>query len=375
MATTMFKNNEIIVLLGAGASVEAGIPDSNEMVHKIEHLVSNDSDTDIDRWRNFRDLYNYIRSSIFYADGLDGIFGDNVPFNIERLVNILDELHKKERHALYPFVGAWNPKLLDVAGNEFENVLAFRSAIIRILRDQWVVLPQRESAAYYAGLLKFQEEYEYPLRVFSLNYDLCVEETCGYKKVQRGFSDRKWDWRLFDETSDDPVPLLLYKLHGSVDWNFAEDGRVTYSDTPSTIKDEEVALIFGTSYKLQYVDPFLFLAYELRRWTLDAVRVIVCIGYGFNDDHINGILQQSLRQDSKRKLLAVIGPSDNETAGKEHISDQLQLKAQKDQIVVKAYGAKKFLDSALTIAELSKLFPDEEELIPELPKLPISLIN
>ena len=79
------------------------------MVHEIERLVSSDSD----EWSCFRDLYLYIRSAIFYADGLDGIFGDNVPFNIERLVNVLDELHKKERHTLYPFVGAWNPKLLD----------------------------------------------------------------------------------------------------------------------------------------------------------------------------------------------------------------------------------------------------------------------
>ena len=373
MAMNMFKNNEIIVLLGAGASVEAGIPDSNKMVHKIEHLVSNDNDTDSDEWRNFRDLYNYIRSSIFYADGLDGIFGDNVPFNIERLVNILDELHQKERHALYPFVGAWNPKLLDVAGNEFENVSNFRSAIIRILRDEWVVLPKRESAAYYAGLLKFQEEYEYPLRVFSLNYDLCVEETCGYENVQRGFFERKWDWRLFDETSDDPLPLLLYKLHGSVDWDFDDDGKVTYSDSPSAIKDKEGALIFGTSYKLQYVDPFLFLAYELRRWTLDAARVIVCIGYGFNDDHINGILQQSLRQDPARKLLAVIGPGDDSTIADEKERISKQLADREDQIVVKACGAKEFLNSALTIAELSKLFPDEEELIPELPTFSASL--
>ncbi len=369
MASTIFKRNEIIILLGAGASVEAGIPDSNKMVHEIERLVSNDSD----EWSCFRDLYRYIRSAIFYADGLDGIFGDNVPFNIERLVNVLDELHKKERHALYPFVGAWNPKLLDVAGNEFENVLKFRSAIIRILRNEWVALPEKERASYYTGLLRFQKEYEHPLRVFSLNYDLCVENTCDREKVQMGFDERTWDWRLFDETPDDPAPLILYKLHGSVDWYFDKDDRVTYSDSPSTIKDEEVALIFGTSYKLQYVDPFLFLAYELRRWTLDAARVIICIGYGFNDDHINGILQQSLRQDSKRKLLAVIGPSDDETAGMEHISDQLQLKAQKDQIVVKAYGTKKFLDSALTIAELSKLFPEEEELIPELPTLRASL--
>ena len=110
---------------------------------------------------------------------------------------------------------------------------------------------------------------------------------------------------MFDETSEDPLPLLLYKLHGSLDWYF-KDGQVQYSDSTSAIRDDDIALIFGTSYKLQYVDPFLFLAYELRRWTLDAARVVVCVGYGFNDEHINGILGQALRQNCERKLLAHI---------------------------------------------------------------------
>ena len=363
MAATIFKRNEIILLLGAGASVETNIPDSNNMVHKIEELVSGDDQ----KWHRFRNLYRYIRSSVFYADGLDGIFGDNVPFNIERLVNVLEELHKKERHALYPFVGSWNPKLLDVAGNEFENVLAFRRAIINILRNQWVVLPQKEKADYYAGLCRFQEEYGYPLRVFSLNYDLCVEETCRHDNVQRGFSDREWDWRLFDETSDDPAPIMLYKLHGSVDWYFAEDGKVSYSDSPSTIGEGAVALIFGTSYKLQYVDPFLFLAYELRRWTLDSARVIVCIGYGFNDDHINGILRQSLRQDRQRKLLAVVGPNDESIATDKKQQIAKRLGTNECQIDIQACGAKEFLDKKLTVTFLAEYFPSDVDLIPELP--------
>ena len=362
MAATIFKRDEIILLLGAGASVEAGIPDSNDMVREIENIVSGEAS----EWSRFKDLYRYIKSSVLYADGLEGIFGDNVPFNIERLVNVLDELRKKERHTLYPFVGAWNPKLLDVAGNEFENVHEFRSAIIHILRNKWIALPKREKAGYYSGLLRFQNEYEYPLRVFSLNYDLCIEETCGLKNVQRGFSGREWDWRLFDETSDDPVPLLLYKLHGSTDWHFTSNDRVTYSDSTSSITDEDVALIFGTSYKLQYVDPFLFLAYELRRWTLDAARVIVCVGYGFSDDHINGILRQALRQNCERKLLAVTGPKNDLSAIsiKERIVNEL--KVEDNQIVTKTCGAKKFLESDLTIASLADLFPQEADLIPEL---------
>ena len=264
MVTTAFKRDEIILLLGAGASVEAGIPDSGKMIDEMQDLVSNDPE-----WSRYRELYRYLRSSIFFADGLEGIFDDKVPFNIERLVNVLDELQKKERHALYPFVGAWNPKLQEVAGAKFENVRNFRNAIIQILRDKWVPLREKESAAYYRRLLCFQKKYQHPLRVFSLNYDLCIEQSCGSASVQRGFSGRIWDWRMFDETSEEPPPLLLYKLHGSLDWEF-KDGQVQYSDSPSTIEADDIALIFGTSYKLQYVDPFLFLVYELRRWTLDA---------------------------------------------------------------------------------------------------------
>ena len=364
MARTVFKRNEIILLLGAGASVEAGIPHSNDMVRGIEDAVSGKDPN----WSRYQSLYRYIRSSVFYADGLEGVFGDAVPFNIERLVNVLDELQKKERHTLYPFVGAWNPKLQDLAGAEFEHVHSFRNEIINILRNKWVVLPKRETADYYSGLLRFQGEYEYPLRVFSLNYDLCVEEICGRKNVQTGFSERDWDWRLFDETSDDPAALQLYKLHGSTDWYFTKDGRVSYSDSTSSIENDEIALIFGTSYKLQYVDPFLFLAYELRRWTLDIARVIVCVGYGFNDDHINGILQQSLRQNQERKLLAVIGPGGEATAIDREKRISELLKAEKDQVKAQECGAEEFLDRGLTIASLSKLFPSETDLIPELPE-------
>ena len=362
MASTVFKRDEVILLLGAGASVEAGIPDSTEMVRKVEELI------DVhEEWKRYESLYNYVRSSIYYAEGIQGKFGNAVHFNIETLVNVLDEIQRKENHTLYPFVGAWNPKLVEVGGGDFENVGELLKAILEILRDEWVVLPRHESADYYSGLSRFQEEYGHPLRVFSLNYDLCVEVSCSPGKVQRGFSaDRSWDWRLFDETPGDPIPLLLYKLHGSVDWHRDENERVTYSDSPSSIRTESVAMIFGTSYKLQYVDPFLFLAYELRRWTLDSARLIISVGYGFNDDHINGILEQSLRQYEERKLLAVIGPVDDESASKraEHITKSL--KVNPGQIEVRPWGAKEFLQKHLTVEELSSLFPDEPDLMPEL---------
>ena len=357
MAETVFGPNEIIVLLGAGASVDADLPDSKKMIDRIERLVLESPD-----WKPYKDLYYYIKSSIFFADGLRGDFGDDVSLNIERLANVLDELPQQERHSLYPFVGAWHPRLREVVGKDFESVHGFQRSIVEILRNDWVALRETEKADYYKGLLHFQREYEYPLRVFSLNYDLCVEKTCGAENVQRGFFRRTWDWRMFGDSSEDTPPLLLYKLHGSTDWKRFSDGRVKYRDTPSTIGHDEVALIFGTSYKLQYTDPFLFLVYELRRWTLDSARIIVCIGYGFSDEHINGILTQSLLQNRKRKLLVVTAPGDRDSA-KERVAGQLRVDLA--QFDVLDYGAKTFLEKHFTMELLSRLVPVEEDPFPE----------
>ena len=367
MAQSTFKHNEVVVLLGAGSSVEAGIPDSHKMAGDIEKLVSGSVP---DKWREFRDLYWLIKSSIFFSDGLHGTFGNEVSYNIERLVNILDELDQKERHTLFPFVGAWSPKLQQVAGDGFKSIRHFRDMIVGHLRNRWLALPDWSSGSYYEGLLRFQEEYQYPLRVFSLNYDLCLEEICRTEHVgcERGFSqsDRHWDWRLFDQRLDDSKEILLYKLHGSMDWEVQPDGKVSYVDSPSSINRDNVAMIFGTSYKLQYVDPFLFLAYELRRWTLDSARLIVTIGYGFGDDHINGILQQALRQHSERILLAVVAPgsADRVNKGREEISKKLAVNI--EQIQVDNSGASQFLTTRMNISYLAALFPEQQELFGEM---------
>ena len=80
-------------MLGAGASKEAEIPMSAEMIDEIEALLANDSD-----WKPFRELYHHVKSSIHFSAGLKGVFGWSVPFNIETLVNTLYELERNEEH-------------------------------------------------------------------------------------------------------------------------------------------------------------------------------------------------------------------------------------------------------------------------------------
>ena len=302
-----FKRDELVLLLGAGASVEAGVPHSKGMVEKLESLIGSESE-----WGRFGPLYHYVKSAVLFADGIKGK-ADVAGYNIEKLVETLEELSKRDDHPLYPFVGAWNPKLPEVAGGDFKIVREFRDAIVKRLRDDWIPLDQVERSNYYAGVLRLQREYQHPLRVFSLNYDLCIEEQCRRSRgsgPQRGFEGRRWNWRRLAEVdneigSEDDL-IYLYKLHGSIDWFFdrGANGQLAYRDNVSSIPLGQSALIFGTSYKLQYTDPFLFLAYEFRRWTLEA-RIILVIGYGFADVHINEILRQALDSDETRVLVAV----------------------------------------------------------------------
>jgi hypothetical protein len=368
MDRTVFKRDEVILLLGAGASVEAKIPASLQMISKIETLLRDNKD-----WTPFQSLYFYIKSSIYFADGIKGKF-DGSNYNIEKLVNTLEELQKWEEHPLYPFVGAWNAKLQEVAGADLGKISEFRQKIVLTLRDDWVQLEHDSDASYYHGLVEFQEQYQFPLKVFTLNYDLCVEKTCKEVGVERGFDGKnRWDWRQFTvgEHGREAKEIYLYKMHGSVDWTRDTEGFLTFYDSPSLISTEKLAIIFGTTYKLQYVDPFLFFAYEFRRATLEQAKLIIVVGYGFGDEHINGILKQSLDNGAERKLLAV-SPGEEEKREKteEWIARALGIKNPK-QITWKAAGAKEFFSNHLKLDELQKLFPEpEEELFDEIAPAP-----
>lgn len=288
-------------MTGAGCSYDAGIPISKTMVNDLEKLLKSHID-----WKEYSLFYDLVKSAILYSDGIQGKQYDN--FDIERLVNVLSELEKRENNPIYPFVGGWIPRLLETAGYEFQKKCErFRHLILEQLK-QWVNLRDTGQSEYYGNLFNFQNQYQYALRIFSLNYDLCIEKNIpSGKSLERGFdrTDRLWSWKPFEPPMDEPN-IYLYKLHGSIDWERQDDRlRLKELDTTSPNPD----LIFGTDYKMQYIDPYLFYFYEFRKYSLEA-KVIVSIGYSFRDQHINGILTQALRMDANRRIIIVSPDAD-----------------------------------------------------------------
>lgn len=151
------KANQIVLLLGAGASEKAGIPVSEVMIRNLEKLLSENT-----QWAEYQDLYHFVKSAIYFADGIGGKFNSDVNYNIERLVNTLSELERKASHPLYPFIGNWNIKLTELGGEDFDKVVRFKKKILGELQNDWVLLNNYNQSSYYRGLFDFAKDYQYP---------------------------------------------------------------------------------------------------------------------------------------------------------------------------------------------------------------------
>jgi len=343
---------EIIFLLGAGASFDANIPISKAMLDQLEKKLNDVSPEN--EWKDYKNLYYCIKSGIQYGIG---ITNKPIEFNIEIIINTIEELLKSYEHPIYPFVGSWVPRLTELAGVDFVNIKNFKKLILTQLRN-WMEINKIDDCAYYSGIINFQKQIEFPLSVFSLNYDLCLETQCVKNNVEynRGFENGIWSYKNFQRPGDIESPINLYKIHGSIDWelkNYEVHEKVGIIDRRNI---EEHAIIFGTSYKFQYIDPFLFLFAEFRRLALEEsiTKYIVCIGYSFNDEHINGILRQAVQKDITKQIISIQPFNVNnlilqkeEIKEKERLREKLGLSSSIN-IGVDNISAKNFLENIIS---------------------------
>jgi hypothetical protein len=348
------KENNTLFLIGAGCSKEAGIKIANDMVGDVDQMVRCK-----EQWKKYADLYYYLRSSIEFSEGIFGNFQRQ--FNIEKLLLIINELEKKEKNIVYPFIGNWNNRLLDVAGKKFESLKELKELIHDQLYN-WINIDHYDRGCYYNGFGVFKKDIGKPLRVFSLNYDLIFERTLENSfNIEFGFSphDKKWRYSNFEDDGTRDLDFYLYKLHGSIDWK-KQGNDIIRCDNPT--KDSEI--IFGTDSKLKSIDPFLFYVFEFRKWSLNiACKIILTIGYSFSDEYVNGLITQALNQSPNRRLIAIAPYQEkSEKQVKTELIEKLGNGSfSEDQIITQDCNAKDFLENVLNIDFISKYLPVDED--------------
>jgi hypothetical protein len=327
------------VLLGGGASVEAGVPSAVPMARSIVGKLS-------DHERVARAI-NVAIGGLRLAKSHAG--QPYAEIDVEELFECLRILGNRGAQPLSPFVGSWihavndaerpdigllvnhvaeqtralaaayarpptrgridpppsaealNSALYLLMSAGADRPSAFQSAADRVLaaliRACWIDDPS--NVAYLAALLPRQPEDR--VWVASLNYDNSVELAASTAGVTLELGIQP-DGSVSLPRDGVPGAVCLAKLHGSVDWSYDQD-RVKRNDAPMAA----AALIFGASNKLRIEGPYLDLLLAFRARLQVTEQLFVC-GYSFRDQHVNHLLLGWLKG-NRNRVLSVCEPS------------------------------------------------------------------
>lgn len=320
------------VLLGAGASIDAGIPSAFALTEKVyKHL------------RRFRrdeaKLFGYVLAKLVTKRARKGLSPFD-PVNIEDVYDSLKRYLLRQEDPLNEFVYSWDDTL---EANSFDAV-GFKRALEKLLTvneragryqiglDSWAtqdlikILDQAFSGGkprarieeytkalceclrpsdthheYLQDLCRFvQRECDV---VGTLNYDTLIEENC--KEIGLVCDTGLTKWNESREVKYVSGAIKLVKIHGSADW--FEDGDNILEPQAAKGFYRRGMIFGGQGEKLVPHGPYLQLRNEFQRITHDATRLGI-IGYSFQDIHMNALLRTWMATKRKAKLV-ILNPA------------------------------------------------------------------
>jgi hypothetical protein len=335
----MVLDSRSVVLLGAGASKEAGVPTTFDATAELVRQVGSHPTP----WAN---ALHFVCAQLMAHDAAtEGANPYSDRLDVERVFAAIELLAERRTLEVTPFVASWQPGVDAWDGSppgpirfaqDYEQAIGNAhpgAAMSRVIHEQIQASKRGRSLSVYhelaermlqalrrlvtttgdvSYLMPLVEAGRAPggLTIATLNYDLTVEQAAEAAGVPltTGISEwmthDRWDWPR-DE-------IRLLKLHGSIDWAWdkltsapsrLEQSLVDVSDSPAD-DPRPPALVFGHRAKLRAQGPFLGLLAEFERQLAEKDRLIV-IGYSFRDDHVNEILRRWINERRRRKVLVV----------------------------------------------------------------------
>ena len=269
------RNPHTIFLLGAGASSCAGLPGVNELTELIHSQLHPKN----------RSTFEEI-SQALTANGIENPNIEEILSEIcYRLNSLVLSSHKKE--------GVQDT--FDMICQCIHNTLKVDSPTDYHKEFVSRIVSRREAEPAKKAP---------PVQIFTTNYDLLIELACeelhmvainGFEGVfRRCWNPKCFDYDIGKATEHAQTPrfepssrhIRLYKLHGSLSW--FEDKGIFYETKPGPRSIRKPLIIYPSrlKYAQSIQPPFDWL---LRRFgdAISKAQLLVCIGYGFADEHLN----------------------------------------------------------------------------------------
>ena len=152
-------------------------------------------------------------------------------------------------------------------------------------------------------------DYCLPVEVFTVNYDLVLEtalESLGVPyfdgfvgSLRARFRTEMVEANLGDADNWLPPFLVrLWKLHGSVNWQWDSGAAVEVVRLGSPVGDGSLAAIYPSDAKYDESRrvPFVVLQDRFRRALNQPETLVLISGYSFGDDHLNEMIFDAARR-------------------------------------------------------------------------------
>jgi hypothetical protein len=157
------------------------------------------------------------------------------------------------------------------------------------------------------------------IKLFTTNYDTLFEQAAseaGFVIIDgfsfthpRDFSGKWFDLdivnrdktRLKKEESFLPEVFHLYKLHGSLNWTKINE-KIIQQDNPT------LPLIIypaNEKYESSYEQPYFEMMSRFQQELRKENTLLIVIGFGFMDKHINSVIYEAIEQNPSFQLLIV----------------------------------------------------------------------
>ncbi|WP_326502575.1 SIR2 family protein [Rothia nasimurium] len=399
------------VLFGAGASVDAGLPQTQGLARNVLEIANQPHPFSRGVPEDWVQSLNFIYGSMVDFESREG--GNPLKaVDFERLVSAIRLLQDPDNHESAPFVMNWKPgsagfssstrhstsshsferafhgavtgsinnyrnrtrdlyqEIRNLIGFKLDSRKSFEEAENKVFEIVKQILSELNETQYLNPLAELAEIQEEGLDVLTLNYDLAVESMAEQLEVNVNYGFDQWRPGTQLNWNHTPGNINLIKMHGSLNWHetnqrsflphvTAEADLVPVSSKPW--------IVLGDKEKLSTKGPTLDLL-RAGEEALERADHLVVAGYSFADEHINNLIFAWLEGKESRSI-AVIDPGfpKYENAwGKEQSARNYLMEVYSLRLKVFHQGAAQALESALNLSSttvLQQWFSVEEEKI------------